>query len=240
MQKPGSKNVPWVGYARRWLGVSCLGLAACASAPAPRDGSPADALADALAGQWSNAAQYAAAPAALKVPASVDRDWMDLQHAAFHRVDAPLLGDTVLYLEWRTGAADGPVSRQRIWRFTTATDGSVQMAFHAFVDAAPYAGRGDTAGAFTALDLAALRVYPEPCALRFVRDGSSWQGAVSAAQCRITAASGRQMGINAQVELRADGSVLYQESGELADGRFAFRVPPTEPYRFVPAAPATD
>jgi hypothetical protein len=40
------------------------------------------------------------------------------------------------------------------------------------------------------------------------------------------------MGINARVALTADGSLEYQESGVLDDGRYAFRVPPTEPYRF--------
>jgi hypothetical protein len=33
--------------------------------------------------------------------------------------------------------------------------------------------------------------------------------------------------------LLADGSVQYRESGQLEDGRYAFRVPPTEPYQFV-------
>jgi hypothetical protein len=30
-----------------------------------------------------------------------------------------------------------------------------------------------------------------------------------------------------------DGALLYRESGQLEDGRYAFRVPPTEPYRFI-------
>jgi hypothetical protein len=41
------------------------------------------------------------------------------------------------------------------------------------------------------------------------------------------------MGIDARVEMVADGVLEYRESGQLEDGRFAFRVPPSMPYRFV-------
>ena len=41
------------------------------------------------------------------------------------------------------------------------------------------------------------------------------------------------MSINAQVELGADGTLEYRESGQLEDGRHAFRVPTSQPYRFV-------
>jgi len=60
-----------------------------------------------------------------------------------------------------------------------------------------------------------------------------FQGVISASQCNITAASGRRMSINAQVELGADGTLEYRESGQLEDGRYAFRVPTSQPYRFV-------
>ena len=40
------------------------------------------------------------------------------------------------------------------------------------------------------------------------------------------------MGIDAKVEIGADGSVRYQESGRLESGEYAFRVPPTKPYLF--------
>ena len=60
-----------------------------------------------------------------------------------------------------------------------------------------------------------------------------FQGAISASQCSITAASGRRMNTNAQVELRADGTLKYRESVQLEDGGYAFRVPTSQPYRFV-------
>jgi len=41
------------------------------------------------------------------------------------------------------------------------------------------------------------------------------------------------MGIDARVAMLADGVITYQESGKLTEGRYAFRVPPTLPYRFI-------
>jgi hypothetical protein len=190
-------------------------------------------LVDQLAGTWTNALQYRAAPDALKVEPSVDGEWLDLQYAAFHRVDAPAVGDLVLYLEWRRGAPDGDISRQRLWSFRTDADGVVRMDFHAFVDGEPYAGRGDEPGAFAAIERAALRSYAPECALRFVPVAGGWVGRIGADECRITAASGRTMGIDAEVSLGPDGVLEYREAGRLDDGRYAFRVPPTMPYRFV-------
>ncbi len=198
----------------------------------PVDVDPARVVAD-LAGSWSNAAQYALAPAELKVEPSVDGDWLDLQYAGFHRVEAPAIGDNVLYLEWRRGAVDGPISRQRLWSFRTDADGVLRMDFHAFVDGAPFAGRGSEAGAFASLETAALRSYAPECALRFEPSAAGgWVGRIGADQCRIVSASGRAMGIEAVVELDAGGVLTYRESGRLDDGRYAFQVPPTMPYRF--------
>jgi hypothetical protein len=77
-----------------------------------------------------------------------------------------------------------------------------------------------------------LRRYGPACALRFGLSPAGFEGAISVQECTITAASGRRMGINARVALTADGTLEYQESGVLDNGRYAFRVPPTEPYRF--------
>jgi len=206
-------------------------FAACAPiAPAP---DPTARVVAALAGGWDNSAQYAAAPAALKVPPSVDGDWLDLQHASFHRVDAPRIGPRVLYLEWRRGGPSGEVSRQRIWSFRTDADGSLRMDFFAFVDGAPWVGRGAEPGAFAALDRDALRGYDAVCALRFAigADGA-FVGRIGSDECSLVAASGRRMGIDATVSLAADGTLAYRESGRLEDGRYAFRVPPSQPYRF--------
>jgi hypothetical protein len=56
--------------------------------------------------------------------------------------------------------------------------------------------------------------------------------AITAKECNITAASGHRMGIDARLELTANGTLEYRESGQLEDGRYAFRVPPSAPYQF--------
>lgn len=205
-------------------------LAGCAGAPAP---DPALALHSALAGTWSNQRQFDAAPAALKVRPSVEGDWLDHQHAVFAAVDAPAFGPRVLYLEWRSGGPTGPVSRQRLWVFRTGADGTLRMDFHAFADGAPWAGKAPDPAAFRTLGAQALRSYAPECALRFARTpAGGWRGEVTPAECSLTAASGRRMGISAVVELTPEGQLLYRESGVLPDGRYAFRVPPTTAYRF--------
>ncbi|TVQ41084.1 MAG: hypothetical protein EA370_02715 [Wenzhouxiangella sp.] len=202
----------------------------------PVDADPAAAVAAALAGSYDNADQYQAAPDALKVPPSVQGDWLDHQHAIFTPVNAPAIGEQVLYLEWRSGGPDGPISRQRIWAFRAdPASGQVRMDFYAFVDGDPWAGLVDQPDAFVSLDHSALRGYGPDCALRFTADTSGgWHGTISADECSLVAASGRRMGIDASVELEPDGTLHYRESGRLESGQYAFRVPPTKPYRFKP------
>lgn len=201
-------------------------MPAAASRPAPA------ALYAALEGDFDNRVQYQAAPTALKRRPALDADWLDRQYARFVRVDAPLIGGAVFYLEWRSGGPGGPVSRQRIWSFREAGDGALWMDFYAFPDGKPYEGRGDEPRAFVALAPTALRGYGADCALRFEARAGGWEGETSADRCTIVAGSGRSMGINARVVLDATGGLSYAESGVLPDGRYAFKVPPTEPYRF--------
>lgn len=215
------------------VGMILAGSMLAAEAIAASSGATsAEEIVAALAGEWSNAAQYRSAPDALKVEPSVDGEWIDHQHAVFQPVTVPRLGQHVLYLEWRRGGPDGAISRQRLWSFRADADGAVRMDFHAFVDGAPFAGRGGEAGAFAEVTPESLRSYAPECALRFSRSGDGWIGRVTAEECRIVAASGRAMGIDATVELGSDGVLSYREAGRLDDGRYAFRVPPTMPYRF--------
>lgn len=198
-------------------------------------GSPAAAgeaagLADRIAGLYDNVAQAEAAPAAVKVPPSVGGIWLDRQVARFVRVDAPLVGRDVLYLEWRTGGPDGPISRQRIWALRDTADG-VRMDY--FTIAAPerFAGKADVAGAFAALTPGELTGYGGACAVRFARDGGDWVGRVSPADCTITARSGRRMTLD--VTIRAGRAALsYTEKGVLETGAVAFAVPSWQPYDF--------
>ncbi len=194
-----------------------------------------DKLLKAISGTWNNSVQFASASDALKVAPSVNGDWLDWQHAIFKPIVAPAIGDRVLYLEWRNQAANndvnslGPISRQRIWSFKIDANKVVRMDFYAFVDGKLWSEKSN----FNELSAAALRGYGDACALYFSQMGSTFSGEITAKDCTITAASGRRMGINASLELGADGSMEYKESGVLDDGRFAFSVPPTQPYKFV-------
>lgn len=220
----------------KWVLTSfmALSLTACAT-PAPTAEPPSGvaALIAELTGSWSNQAQYDAAPDALKRPPAPGHpyDWLDLQDADFYAVAAPELGEHVVYLEWRRG--DGEISRQRLWVFYEDEDGLASgMDFFTFRDAAPYAGRGAQPGAFADITREALIGYPEGCTLQ--PQASAAQGLqfeVSPEDCRITARSGREMGIFAAIRLEAD-AIEYSEAGVLADGRYAFLVPGGMAYEF--------
>jgi hypothetical protein len=205
--------------------VLSLVMMASPLAAAPGD---AAALAARLEGRYDNGAQYAAADPALKVPPSVAGKWLDFQHATFTRVAAPLLGGTVVYLEWRSAGPEGAISRQRIWRFFDTADG-VAMDFYTIDRPERFAGKAAVPGAFAGLGPGDLKSYGPACSARFGADG---RGRVDPARCVITANSGRTMAIRADIGI--GGTIVsYSEAGILADGRFAFAVPPTEPYRFV-------
>ncbi|MCH8489251.1 MAG: hypothetical protein LAT81_04885 [Oceanicaulis sp.] len=49
--------------------------------------------------------------------------------------------------------------------------------------------------------------------------------------CRITAQSGREMGINARIVI-SFGRIEYSESGWLGDAGYAFKVPGAGAYEF--------
>ena len=204
-----------------------LAAAGCANTgPAPV--SPLERQLAWLEGAWSNAAQFDAAPQALKRDPAPGHpyDWLDHQHAEFHRVDAPALGDHVIYLEWRAGGPDGPVSRQRIWVFHADEQGrAAGMDFYTLRDPGAYAGRGGEPGAFAELSEDDLTGYPEGCTLTPVDAGpDGFVLRVDAADCVITARSGREMGIRARIALSRD-RLSYAEAGILEDGRYAFLVP---------------
>ena len=216
---------------------ACLLLASCTTvADVNQPVDKRDALTITLSGVWHNRAQFDAVPAALKIAPSVNGDWLDVQHASFTKVDAPLIGTHVMYLEWRNGNAAGAISRQRIWSFRFDETGQVRMDFYAFVDGAPWAGKGGQLSAFRDLNVMQLRGYGAACGLKFsfiANAANTFDGNITADECSLIAASGRRMGIDARVAMLTNGTLTYQESGKLADGRYAFRVPPTMPYRFI-------
>lgn len=218
--------------------LATLGLTACVTTAEPAEPQSAvEALVGDLVGSWSNQAQYDAAPPALKRPPAPGHpyDWLDLQYAEFYAVEAPELGEHVVYLEWRRG--DGEISRQRLWVFHEDAGGLISgMDFFTFRSAEPYAGRGEEAGVFIDISRDDLIGYPHGCTLQaFTRAAPGVQFEVSPDDCRITARSGREMGIFASISL-APGAIGYSEAGVLPDGSYAFLVPGGLAYDFRPVA----
>lgn len=202
--------------------TAAAALAGCATA-APEAGTVERVFAQ--AGVYDNAAQYAAAPEALKRPPVAGRpyDWLDRQHALFLPVEAPGLGGRVLYLEWRSGGPEGAISRQRLWRFRETASGPV-MDFFTFRDPGPFADPATRAERLRAVKEADLIGYGEACALPLRIEGEAVAAEIPPS-CTITARqSGRAMRIEARVEWRP-GRIGYREAGVLADGGYAFLVP---------------
>ncbi len=218
------------------LGKAALVLTLAAPAlSAPSSRLTSAEVAKFLVGVFDTQAQFDAADPALKVPPSVAARWLDRQVATMTPVDAPEIGRHVLYLEWRSGGAEGPVSRQRIWAFDDANE-AVAMRFYTIKRPEPFVRRGGERGAFRALTLGDLTGYPPECAARFVKLGKSITGRINPAGCRIVSASGRGMRLDVTIRQTKDG-FSYQEAGILDSGLSAFAVPPTEPYRFVRTNP---
>ncbi|MGY6629015.1 MAG: hypothetical protein ACXIVL_10880 [Oceanicaulis sp.] len=214
--------------------VLALALAAGSAGEIETEG---EILASLLSGVWSNAAQYAAADESLKRPPAPGHpyDWLDVQHARFVPVDTPHIPGDAVYLEWRSGGPDGPVSRQRLWVFHSEIRDEdsplTGMDFHAFRNPELFEGRTGWSD-FTDLTPDDLITYPEGCQLAPVsRENQVTVLEVTQEACRITAQSGREMGINARIAI-SFGRIEYSESGRLGDGGYAFKVPGAGTYAF--------
>jgi CpeT/CpcT family (DUF1001) len=209
--------------------VALFAVAGCATAP------PADPLAahsQALVGPWSNAVQWGQADDALRRPPAPGHpyDWLDYQEALFFLVEAPALGAHVVYLEWR--GDDGGISRQRLWVFRYDEQSRVRMDFYTFRAPEIFAGQGTAPGAFAALSPSQVIGYGPACALLVTPEGDDG-GFVAEipSDCRITARSGREMTLSAQIYL-GGAALAYQEAGLLENGDFAFKVPGGPAYIF--------
>lgn len=175
------------------------------------------------AGVFDNVRQYDAAPAVLKREPAAGHpyDWLDRQHASFRWIDAPQLGDHVLFLEWRSGGANGPISRQRLWVFAQR-DGVWSMDFFTLPNAeSPIRSR--LVEDFRELRLEQLVGYGTSCTLPATRDGAAVTFSIPA-KCSIVARSGRRMLLSATVRFEKD-RILYREQGVLEGGAIAFMVP---------------
>lgn len=203
------------------VAAACL-LAACASSP--RQSEPLPRLVAQSAGDYNNAAQFAAVDPALhrKPAAGHPYDWLDTQYASFRWVEAPNVGRHVMYLEWRSDAADGPVSRQRLWSFRRDEQGRWRMDFYTLLEPQRFALPG-TEAQFRALTLAQLVGYGDACALEHQTTRDAELFAIPQS-CSITTRNGRAMQL--QGFIRFERSCLrYREAGLLPDGSYAFLVP---------------
>ena len=192
----------------------------------------AEKLSAQLAGHFDTQWQFDHADPALKVPPKAEGKWLDRQYAIMQPVDAPLVGRRVLYLEWHSGGPGGPISRQRIWAFED--DGSlVRMRFYTIRDTKRLVGQHADSLAFRSLSMEDLTGYPKACDAMFEPHwwGNGFTGRIDPEQCRIVAASGREMRLDVTIHVEPEGWV-YSEKGILSDGNIAFAVPPTEPYQF--------
>lgn len=215
------------------LGLACAGAAAAAA-----QADPLDTVTAHMTGAFSNAAQFAAAPESLKRSPVVGHpyDWIDAQHALFARVEAPLLGPMVYYLEWRRGGPDGPISRQRIWSFRRDEAGRPVMDFYTFKAPEGFAGKAAVAGAFAALSPDQLNGYPPPCVLDSAMDGQTAIFRLRQEKCQVrNARTGRLIRLDAEIRVGPEG-VVFSELGVWEDGSIAFKVPGGPPYRFERAA----
>jgi hypothetical protein len=154
----------------------------------------------ALRGNWSSTAQYEEA---------------DPQHVTFRSVEAPALagaGGTAVHLVWRSGGADGPISRQRLWVFRpNARTGRPQMHVHALLNPEPFATATADSPLFRTLTSRDVTSYPDECALP-VRVTRSGFRARMPEGCDVTAHSGRSMTLPA--EIRLEGRRLtYSKAG---------------------------
>lgn len=219
------------------------GIEAVQAESAPGPGSAGHALAF-LSGRFSNQGQWDNAdPELRREPVTGDaHEWLDLQYATHTPIEAPALGDHVLYLEWRSGGPEGEISRQRIWVLREGEDGQVTgFDFFTFRDPAPYAGRADEPGAFADLTPDELIGYPQGCLAQSQPAAhAGYYFAIEPETCLITAQSGTQMRIHASIRALGN-SLTYREQGTAEESRVVFRVPGTAmPYSFARLRDSTE
>lgn len=186
-----------------------------------------------LEGSFDNARQMATLAPGTATKPTPGKPWVDAQYARFVRFEAPLLGEIVYYMEWRAGAADAPLTRQRVWAFSGTKGATPRMRFYTLDSPGLWSAAASDPGLLAQLSRAGLHEYPAGCELQFARrpDGRL-EGRIPANACRITAReSKRTMTIDAAIVLGRDGFV-YDEAGTLDDGRKAFVVPEGFRYQF--------
>jgi hypothetical protein len=177
-----------------------------------------------VAGEYDTKRQFEAAPLEWRREPAAGHpyDWLDRQHAVFRWVQAPALGEHVLFLEWRRGGPEGPISRQRIWVFERRQDGWV-MDFYTLPASPATEATSMLDADFTTLRREQLTGYGAACSLKARRRGRAVEFSIPPS-CSIIARSGRRMRLAAVVRFE-DRALRYREQGVLDDGAIAFLVP---------------
>ena len=184
-------------------------------------------------GRYDTVRQFETAPTSLRREPAAGHpyDWLDRQHAEFRWITAPALGEHVMFLEWRRGGPDGPISRQRVWVFNRRDAGWV-MDFYTLPDGGG-TSRSRLDDDFRGLSSEQLVGYGDTCSLLSTRTGAALVFSIPPT-CSIVARSGRRMQLSAVVRFEPD-RILYREQGVLDGGAIAFLVPgvPGLSYEFV-------
>ncbi|WP_429912631.1 CpcT/CpeT family chromophore lyase [Glycocaulis sp.] len=185
-----------------------------------------------LTGRFSNTQQYEAWQRDAQPDAPAYE--LDLYYATHARVEAPELGEHVIYVEWRSGAADGPVSRQRLWVFREGEEGwSLGFDILEFRDPETFAGRADEEGAFASLTAEDLIGYPEACVVATQSPAhAGYYFTIESDDCIVTAESGEEVRMGAS--LRGDHHFFtYREWANTLEHQPAYRFPDAPyPYSF--------
>lgn len=157
----------------------------------------------------------------------------DLLYPLFARVEAPALGQYVVYLQWPIGSPLGELQRQRIWAFEIDPQrNAVLMDFYTLRDPARWRDaqlRAETA--LREITREDLIPYPPVCRLPFRRHADVFIGEIPP-ECRITSQQTHtDMTIRARIVIARD-QIWYAEGGLRNDGSVVFRVPASGSYQF--------
>ena len=161
---------------RRILAFALIAIGLPVQSASAADQTMLDELADLMAGRFDN---QAAIDAGEVDESSFLSDWRQ-------RIDAPRLGDTVLYLQLNDGADRG-LYRQRILVLSidSATDSIKQVAY-TLKNAEQYADAMSTSEVFSDLGPDDVeRMFDDGCAQHWTRTEDGFRGHVSPETCRI-------------------------------------------------------
>lgn len=187
-----------------------------------------------VAGKFDNAQQVATGENRLREGLAESARTPDLLYPIFSLVEAPAIGEHVVYLQWHQGRADGPLQRQRIWVFTVDEErNAVMMDFYTLREPARWLDANlSPARAMRHMTLADLLPYPSSCRLPFRRHIDVFIGEIPKGECRIISQQTRtEMIIHARIVVGAE-QLWYEESGVRPDGTTVFRVPASGSYQF--------